>query len=67
MNQLRTVIHQSMERIASQGVDDADLKDVMLAGFGYLDSRMIRLDGKTALTVSLVIGGVIGGVMGRLI
>lgn len=68
-HQLAAAIQQATARVAAEGYEHADQRDVMLAGFGYLADAVrggiyVRLDGKRLFTLGGFLGGLIGGLLG---
>lgn len=61
--QLKNAIDAATSRLMEQGTASADLKDIMLAGFGYLAERMdsrtviLKLDSKKAFAAGAALGG----------
>lgn len=70
-DQLHLAIQEAKALVAREGIDNADIRYVTLAGFGYLADQMatsdrgvihIKLDGKRFFAFGLFIGGVIVGI-----
>ncbi len=66
--QMRDAIQSAQREIGAGGWRDADLRLVMLAGFGYLAEEVraagftIRIQGRGTLGVGLLLGGALAGV-----
>jgi hypothetical protein len=74
--QIRAAIEKAQENLTAQGTDNVDIKDVLLAGFGYISdcfdehwrgATVIRLEGKRLLGIGLVIGGIVAAVMEKFV
>ena len=65
-HQMEQAIHRATEEVAEQGWENADLRLVMLAGFGYLAheltrARQPRWNLRWVVPVLLTVGAGIGG------
>ncbi|KKN35592.1 hypothetical protein LCGC14_0782020 [marine sediment metagenome] len=69
-NQIHIAIEEAQKIVAQKGVDGADLKYVVLAGFGHMTENFqksqkgvihIKLDGKRLLALGILVGGMVIG------
>ncbi|MAH51048.1 hypothetical protein CMI37_34850 [Candidatus Pacearchaeota archaeon] len=65
--QFKAAVLEATRTIEREGWENADIKAVLLFGFGHLDSKMesrvVRLNGKLAASALLAVGGLVGGIL----
>ncbi len=72
-NQLECAIAEANRRMAASGYQNVDQTDLLLAGFGYLATKMerqgvvIKLTGKLPFAIAAAVGGLVVGAIQKIL
>lgn len=65
--QFKSAVREATQIVQSEGWRNVDLPTLLMFGFGHIDARTVRVDGKLAASIFLSIGGLIGGILGKVV